>query len=152
MSEGQKRWTRAELLDALEKIWGRYVSLLAQLTGAEQKHFAQRQGYNRPQDLLAHLAAWMEETVRVAPYLLRDERPPHDYANDAEFNARAVEDCQTWTRAQVEAKFEKQRQAFVQLLASLPDEAIPIQRVYRWFSGTIIGHYEEHRLPNGPQI
>ena len=152
MPEGKKRWTRAELLDTMEEIWGRYIPLLAQLPDDEQRQFALRQGYNRPQDLLTHIAAWMEETVRVAPYLLRDERPPRDYANDAEFNARAVEHCRAWSRAQIEAEFEKQRQALIQLLASWPDEALQIRSVYRWLSATIIGHYEEHQLPNGPQI
>ncbi|HEY4720358.1 MAG TPA: hypothetical protein VII92_00815, partial [Anaerolineae bacterium] len=121
MPKAKKRWTRTELLIAMENIWGRYVPLLAQLPADEQTQFARQQGYNRSQDLLAHIAAWMEETVRVAPYLLRDERPPSDYTNDAEFNARAVERCCAWTRVQVETEYEKQRQALTQLIASLPD-------------------------------
>jgi hypothetical protein len=109
--------------------------------------FARQQGYDRPQDLLAHLGAWMAETLRVMPYLLRDERPPRDYANDEQFNRRAVERLQDKELAQVEAWYQKQRRALRKLITQLPEDALSIPRVYRWLSGTIVGHYEEHSLP-----
>ena len=67
-----KRRTRRDLLESLDTIWIEYPRRLQQLPDDEQMRFAQQQGYARPQDLLAHLGAWMEETLRVMPYLQRD--------------------------------------------------------------------------------
>ena len=112
-----------------------------------QMDFARQQGYDRPQDLIAHLGAWMEETVRVMPYLLRDERPPRDYANDQQFNRHAVERFQDRERAQVEAWYQRQRRALRKLIRQLSEDALRITRVYRWLAGTIVEHYAEHPLP-----
>jgi hypothetical protein len=145
-----KHWTRLELLSATDAIWGRYLKILAALPPAQQTAYARRNGYAEPKELIAHVTAWLAETRRVIPYLLRDQSPPRDYANDAEFNARAIDRCQTQSRAQVEAEFKQQRRALKKVLTFLPDEALEISRVYRWLSATIIDHYIEHELPDWP--
>jgi hypothetical protein len=150
MASRRKRWTRAELLAMLDEVWAGYPDRLAALPDDEQLAFARQQGYDRPQDLLAHLGAWMAETLRVMPYLLRDERPLRDYANDEQFNRRAVERFQDKALVQVEAWYQKQRRALRKLIKQLPDDALSIPRVYRWLAGTIVGHYEEHPLPASP--
>ena len=147
MARRTKRWTRAELIAMLDDLWAEYPNRLAALPDDVQVAFARQQGYDRPQDLLAHLGAWMAETLRVMPYLLRDERPPRDYANDEQFNRRAVERFQDKELAQVEAWYQKQRRALRKLITQLPEDAMDIPRVYRWLAGTIVGHYEEHPLP-----
>ena len=143
-----KRLTRAELTEVLDTVWLKYPQRLRRLSKVEQEHFAQRQGYARPQDLLAHLGAWMEETSRVMPYLRRDEKPPRLYRNDAEFNAHAVQCFADRSRAEVEAWYEEQRVALKDLIEQLSDEDFSVPRVYRWLNGTVVGHYEEHQLPH----
>jgi hypothetical protein len=145
--QDSKRRTRRELLELLDTTWAEYPQRLRQLSESAQQRFAQQQGYALPQDLLAHLGAWMEETLRVMPYLQRDEKPPRDYDNDDEFNTRAVQRFTDRPRREVEAWYEQQRLALQQLLAQLSDEDLHQQRVYRWLVGTIVGHYEEHSLP-----
>ncbi|HSD82877.1 MAG TPA: DinB family protein [Anaerolineae bacterium] len=142
-----QHWTRRDLLESLDTVWVEYPRRLQQLPDDEQLRFAQQQGYARPQDLLAHLGAWMEEAVRVMPYLQRDERPPRDYSGDDEFNARAVQRFADRPRREVEAWYEQQRLALQQLVAQLSAEDLQQQRVYRWLVGTIAEHYEEHSLP-----
>jgi hypothetical protein len=142
-----KRLTRAELTEVLDTVWLKYPQRLRRLSKVEQVRFAQRQGYARPQDLLAHLGAWMEETSRVMPNLRRDEKPPRLYRNDAEFNAHAVERFANRSRVEVEAWYEEQRTALKRLIGQLTDDDFHIPRVYRWLNGTIVGHYEEHPLP-----
>jgi hypothetical protein len=141
-----KHWTRAELIESLDTTWKAYPARLAQLPEAEQTRFTRHQGYARPQDLLAHLGAWMEETLRVMPYLQRDERPPRDYTGDDDFNARAVQRFADRPCAEVETWYEQQRASLKQLVSRLPDEALESKRVYRWLVGTIIEHYDEHLL------
>ena len=142
-----KRLTRHDLLEWLDTPWAQYPQRLRELSDAEQVRFAQQQGYARPQDLLAHLGAWMEETLRVMPYLRRDEKPSRTYRNDAEFNAHAVERFTDRSRAEVEAWYEEQRLALKHLVEQLSDEDFSQSRVYRWLNGTIVGHYDEHPLP-----
>ncbi len=147
MTEPVKRWTLRELLGLLDTTWVEYPKRLQQLPDAEQVRFAQQQGYARPQDLLAHLGAWMEETLRVMPYLRRDEKPPRDYSGDDEFNARAVQRFADQSRAAVEAWYEQQRLALKHLLEQFSDDDFAQRRVYRWLVGTIVEHYDEHPLP-----
>jgi hypothetical protein len=142
-----KHWTRTELIESLDMTWRTYPSRLAQLSDDEQMRFSQQQGYARPLDLLAHLGAWMGETLRVMPYLQRDERPPRDYSDDDDFNARAVQRFADRPRSEVEAWYEQQRIALKQVVTQMPDKALETKRVYRWLCGTIIEHYEEHPLP-----
>ncbi len=133
----------------LDEVWVEYPRRLSALPLDAQARFAQQQGYARSQDLLAHLGAWLEEAVRVMPYLQRDERPPRSYANDQQFNAWAVERFADASPADVEAWYEQQRRAVKQLIQQLPDEALEVKRVYRWLVGTIVEHYDEHPLPEG---
>jgi hypothetical protein len=147
MLKRAKRWTRPELIELLETVWRKYPQQLRRLSQNEQLHFAQQQGYARPQDLLAHLGAWMEETLRVMPYLRRDEKPPRTYRDDAEFNAHAVQRFADRSHSEVEAWYEEQRLALKHLIEQLSDEDFGQPRVYRWLNGTIVGHYEEHPLP-----
>jgi hypothetical protein len=142
-----KRRTRAEFNEVLDTLWLKYPKRLRRLSKAEQVSFAQQQGYASPQDLLAHLGAWMEETLRVMPYLRRDERPPRTYRSDAEFNAHAVQRFADRSRAEVEAWYEEQRSALKHLIEQLSDEDFSQPRVYRWLNGTIVSHYDEHPLP-----
>jgi hypothetical protein len=142
-----KRLTRHNLLDWLDTTWAQYPQRLRELPDTEQERFAQQQGYARPQDLLAHLGAWMDETMRVMPYLRRDEKPPRTYRNDAEFNTHVVQRFADRPRVEVEAWYEQQRLALRQLVEQLSDEDLRQPRVYRWLKGTIIGHYDEHPLP-----
>ncbi len=147
MTEPVKRWTLRELLELLDTTWVEYPGRLQQLPEVEQARFAQQQGYARPQDLLAHLGAWMEETLRVMPYLRRDEKPPRDYSGDEEFNARAVQRFAGQSRAAVETWYEQQRLALNHLVEQLSDDDFAQRRVYRWLVGTIVEHYDEHPLP-----
>ncbi len=147
MSKQTKHWTRTEFIESIDTTWKAYPVRLAQLSEDEQARFTQQQGYARPQDLLAHLGAWMEETRRVMPYLQRDERPPRDYIGDDDFNTRAVQRFAERPYAEVETWYEQQRVALKQLVSQLPDAAFESKRVYRWLFGTIVKHYDEHPLP-----
>ena len=142
-----RRKTRTEFIELLDTTWRTYPDRLAQLSDDTQQRFSQQQGYARPQDLLAHLGAWMEETHRVMPYLQRDEKPPRTYRSDNEFNTRAVQRFADRAQGEVEAWYEEQRLALKQLVEQLSDEDFSQPRVYRWLNGTIVGHYDEHALP-----
>lgn len=144
-----ERYIRDELIAMLDDVWAGYPNRLSALPADEQTRFARQQGYTRPQDLLAHLGAWLEESLRVMPYLQRDERPPRDYADDAQFNARAVDRFKDAPSEAVEQWYQQQRLALKLLIQDLSDEVFQIKRVYRWLVGTIVDHYDEHPLPTG---
>lgn len=114
MLKRSKRWTRPEVIELLDTVWRQYPQRLPQLPQTEQARFAQQQGYAQPQDLLAHLGAGMAETLRVLPYLRRDEKPPRADENDEEFNARAVQRFADRPRGEVETWYDQQRLALKQ--------------------------------------
>jgi len=140
-------WTREELITELNTTWRDYPRRLAALPLEAQNRFARQQGCPRPPDVLAHVGAWFEEAVRVLPYLQRDERPPRDYASDAQFNARVLARFRAATPDAVADWYEQQRAALRQHLIDLPPEAFAIKRLQRWLVGTLIDHYTEHALP-----
>ncbi len=142
-----KQWNRADLVESLDTTWQTYPIRLARLADDEQAHFCQQQGYARSQDLLAHLGAWMEETLRVMPYLRCDEKPPRDYSGDDDFNARAVQCFADRSRGEVETWYEQQRLALKHLVEQLSEADFSQSRVNRWLIGTIVDHYAEHALP-----
>ncbi len=147
MLRRNKRWTRAEFIELLDTLWVQYPKRLRRMSREKQVRFAQQQGYARLQDLLAHLGAWMEEARRVMPYLQRAEKAPRLYRSDAEFNAQAVQRFANRSRREVEAWYEEQRAALKHTIEQLSDEAFRLPRVYRWLHGTLVGHYDEHPLP-----
>ena len=141
-------WTRTELIELLDTTWQTYPIRLARLSDDEQARFSQQQGYARSQDLLAHLGAWMEEVLRVMPYLRHDDKPPQDYSGLDDFNERAPQRFADRSRDEVEAWYEQQRVALKQQLEQLSDEDVSQPHIYDWLIGTIVNHYDEHALPD----
>jgi hypothetical protein len=151
MPEDKQRLSREGLLAALDAGWGRLLFTLAQWPDEKQELYARQQGYPRVQDLLAHVCAWWEETLVVVPRIWYHHAPDYDYDIDL-FNARAVTRFQPWTRAQVEAHFEKLRHALAELIRNLPAEAFNDDRIYAWLLNATVEHYEEHQPPRGPRL
>ncbi len=151
MADSQKRLTREELLSALEAGWGRFLSSLAKWSEDKQTIYAVQQGYPRVQDLIAHVCAWSEETLRVVPLLHSRQLAEQEYDIDM-FNARAVTRYQPWTRARIEARFEELRLALAELIRTLPASALDDESVYAWLFETAVEHYREHRPPGGPRL
>ncbi len=138
--------TREQVVGALQDGWGTYVERFERLSPEAQADFLARQGYARLADLLGHVIAWWEEGLQAVPALLDDPAfgsPDHDV--DA-FNAQAVERFRGLDEAAVIRTFESARQAWLALVARLPDDALRNEKIAWRLHIEIIGHLEEHAI------
>jgi hypothetical protein len=136
--------TREQVVGALQDGWGNYVERFEHLSPKMQAAFLARQGYARLADLLGHVIAWWEEGLQAVPALLDDptfSSPDHDV--DA-FNAQAVGRFRGLDEPAVIQIFEGARQAWLALVARLPDDALRNKRIAGRLHIEIIGHLAEH--------
>ncbi len=136
--------TREQVVSALRDGWGTYVERFERLSPEARAAFLARQGYARLADLLAHVVAWWEEGLQAIPALLADPNfssPDHDVDD---FNARAVERFRGLDEPAVIRAFEAARQAWLDLVARLPDDALRSKRIADRLHIEIIGHLAEH--------
>lgn len=138
---------RAQLLDQLEHGWGTYVTRFSQLTPADQTAFLQKQGYARLADLLAHVIAWWERALLKVPRRLADPQLPQEEIDVDAFNGAAVARFRDWEESAVIARFDARRRAWIDLVQSLPTEALADERIHWQLNIEIIGHLEEHAIP-----
>ena len=134
------------LLRALEDGWQAYLPALRALDAADTRTYLAAQGYGRVRDLLAHAAAWGEETLGVVPVLLRGEEIQR--YDDRAFNAQAIARFSVFSSEEVERRFVQAHIALARLLARLPEAALAQDSVYDWLATTIVEHFNEHRPPN----
>jgi hypothetical protein len=151
MSSEERRFSRQELLAALEKGWKQYLPHLAALSEEEQARYAQQQGYQRVEDVIAHIFAWWELSMARTREELDGRMVPLVDDMD-EFNAKVVAQYQNWGRSAIEEKFATALAAFEPFLQDLPEEALENERIHLWLRIDAIDHYEDHRLPNGPAV
>jgi len=136
--------TREQVVGALQDGWGTYVARFERLSPEAQAAFLAGQGYARLADLLGHVVAWWEEGLQAVPALLDDPAfgsPDHDV--DA-FNAQAVERFHGLDEPAVIHTFEAARQAWLALVARLPDDALRNKRIAGRLHIELIGHLAEH--------
>ncbi len=138
--------TRDQIVSALQDGWGTYVERFERLEPGAQAAFLARQGYARLADLLGHVVAWWEEGQPAVSTLLADPTfSSPDYDVDA-FNARAVERFRGQDEPAVIRTFEAARQAWLALVARLPEEALRNERIAGRLHIEIIGHLAEHAI------
>ncbi len=139
--------TREQVVSTLRDDWGTYVERFERLSPEARAAFLARQGYARLADLLAHVVAWWEEGLQAIPALLDDPNlSSPDYDVDT-FNAQAVERFRGLDELAVIRAFEAVRQAWLDLVARLPDDALRNRRITDRLHIEVIGHLAEHVIP-----
>ena len=151
MASQEQRYSRQDLLAALEKGWKHYLSYLSALSPDEQARYAQAQGYARVEDVVAHIFAWWELSMQRTREVLGGKHVP--IADDMdEFNASVVSQYQGWTLPTIEEKFASTLTTFERFLQDLPASALENDCIQLWLRLDAIDHYEDHRLPNAPSV
>jgi hypothetical protein len=138
--------TREQLLHTLQHGWGTYVERLRRLSPEAQAALLAKQGYARLADLLAHVVAWWSEGKPAIEKMLADPNfNSPDYDVDT-FNAQAVERARDLDEPTVIESFERMRQAWLGLVAHLPDDAFQNKKIADRLHIEIIGHLQEHEI------
>lgn len=139
--------TRQEMLDFIEQYWSVYLPTLDSIPVDEREAFAQQQGYPGTKELIAHIAAWWREGIRIVKETMAGQKPALGYSSDDEFNARVLQTSNTQTYEQVEEEFENAREEIAGLIAELPDATFSDPQIYDQFYGEIVAHYRQHVPP-----
>ncbi len=138
---------RKKVLDVLQTGWATYVERFYCLSSEAQATFLVKQGYVRFADVLAHIIAWWEEGKRAVENLLNDpdfNLPEYDV--DA-FNAQAIERFRNLSDPAVIHSFEYTREALLNLIISLPDDAFQNKKISERLHIEVVGHLGEHDIP-----
>jgi hypothetical protein len=136
-------FTRALFLQALDE-WGSYPEAFARLPESEQASFLQEQGYASCRDLLAHVAAWWEESrARIGDVLAKRPAPPQHHSFDS-FNAAAVNRFQGRPAEEFTTWYESQRHAMIAMLHAMTEDQLMSSRVGGWLDGVVLEHLKEH--------
>lgn len=144
MIDPQHRLSRDELVASLESGWGAFLERLEGWPEARAAAYARAQGFERVEDLLAHVHAWWGELLREVPAALGGEPPTRVEDVDA-FNAAAVQRARAWEPARVRREARGRYHAVVDLLSGLSDADLENEEVYGWAMGESVTHWDMHR-------
>lgn len=140
--------TRTQLLGTLNDGWATYVARYRALSPGDQQQWLAAQGYPRFADLLSHVVAWWVDGQLVIARVVADpDYPLCDYDVDA-FNAEAVAQYAALDEAAMIAAYEQARAGWIPLINGLSDAALQNPKIADRLRPEILGHLEEHALPD----
>jgi len=140
--------SRFLVVDMLENDWASYIEDFNRLDIEKQKEFLSKQGFENFHDLLAHVIGWWEQGARIITGILDSPGfiwQSHD--TDA-YNVELTEKYSTWSDDDLLRHYECVRLAMLELTANLPDDAFLSKDIEGWLKDDIVGHYDEHPIPN----
>jgi hypothetical protein len=133
-------------LDTLENLWSTYVDDFNHLDAEAEKEFLQRQGFETFHDLLAHVAGWWEEGIRI---IIGIQSGPGFTWQEPEvdaFNVVLVEKYKSWSDAELYKHFESLQLELIKLTAGLPEQAFLNKDLEGWLAADVVSHYDEHAI------
>jgi hypothetical protein len=140
--------TRTQLLATLNDGWATYVARYHALPAGDREQWLAAQGYTRFADLLAHVVAWWVDGQQVIERMAADpDYPLRDYDVNA-FNAEAVAQYAALDETAMITAYEQARAGWIPLINGLSDAALQNPKIADRLRPEILGHMEEHALPD----
>ena len=139
-------FTMREVIHMLDGGWRVYVDRFNALSPEMQADFLKKEGFETFHDLLAHVIGWWEEGLWVitgildAPSFIWEERDV-----DA-FNRELVEKYRSWSDDDLLLHYENVREAFLDLVSELPEDALTNEDIAGWLKADVIDHLEDHKI------
>ena len=97
-------------------------------------------------DALAHLIYWHEICLWSLRSTMDGTYVPVDLSNVDESNHKAVADKSALANSQLIDDFKRTGSEIVETMLQVPDELWNTKpRLFKWVTGTTLGHYPEHR-------
>ena len=140
------RFTLREVIHVLEGGWGVYVNQFNALSPEAQKAFLQKEGFETFHDLLAHIIGWWEEGLWVITGILDDPNFTWEERDVDTFNRELVEKFRSWGKADLLLHYENVREAMLDLVAELPENALDNEDIRNWLQADVIEHLEDHKI------
>lgn len=131
-------------LDTLENEWSQYVGEFDRFENKDE--FLKKQGFERFEDILAHVIGWWSEGIVVAEAALADSAYVYNEPDADVFNKELVEKYKVMSAAEVREAFGNNRIAFTAIIRDLPDRAFENQTIERWLAMDVVEHLDEHAI------
>ena len=134
-------------LDTLQNEWAEYADKFKRLDEAKQKEFLSKQGVDSFHDLLAHILGWWEEGARIITGILDSPSFQWTEPDVDQFNVEITRKFASWSEADLMQHYEIVRQALIDLVHDLPDDAFRNKDIEDWLATDVVRHYDEHAMP-----
>jgi hypothetical protein len=132
----------------LENEWGTYIADFNRLDTEKQTEFLSKQGFQSFHDLLAHIVGWWEEGARIITGIVNNPGFTWESYDTDAFNVELTEKYSAWSDDDLFKHYESVRLAMMDLTANLPDDFFLNKDIEGWLRDDVVGHYDEHPLPN----
>jgi hypothetical protein len=96
---------------------------------------------------LAHIIGWWEEGLWVITGILEDPSFTWEERDTDTFNRELVQKYRHWNHEDLLIHFENVREAMLDLIAELPEDALTNKDIRGWLYADVIEHLEDHRIP-----
>lgn len=135
------------VVDILENEWAEYTENFKRLDAEKQNEFLSKQGVENFHDLLAHIIGWWEEAARIITGIT--DSPSFTWTDPAtdQFNLELTKKYSAWSDNDLFEHYSTVRQALVELVADLPDDAFLNKDIESRLASDVIWHYDSHVVP-----
>jgi len=138
--------TLKQVMQVLEEGWGEYVKQFNTLSFEAQAAFLQREGFATFHDLLAHVIGWWEEGLWIITGILDDPSFTWQERDTDTFNRELIEKYRSWSQEDLLLHYENVREALLNLVAELPEDALTNKDIRGWLYADVIEHLEDHKI------
>lgn len=141
-----QEFTLRDVMRVLEEGWGEYIQQFNALSPEERKSFLQKEGFANFHDLLAHVIGWWEEGLWIITGILDDPSFTWEERDTDAYNVELIEKFRSWGEEDLLLHYENVREALLDLVADLPENALANEDIRYWLYEDVIMHLEDHKI------
>jgi hypothetical protein len=138
--------SRFLILDLLQNEWQTYIRDFQRLEREKQNEFLAKQGFANFHDLLAHIAGWWEEGIRIINGILSSPSFTWQDPEVDPFNAELIRKFSTWSDEDIFRHYEAVRLALIDVVQDLPEDGFLHGDIAAWLADDVVHHYDEHPI------
>jgi len=139
-------FTLKDVMRVLEQGWGEYIKQFNELSPEAQTAFLEKEGFATFHDLLGHVIGWWEEGLWVITGILENPGFTWNERDVDAFNRELVEKFRSWGEDDLLLHYENVREALLNLVADLSEDALSNKDIREWLEADVIEHLDDHRI------
>ncbi len=139
-------FTLRQVMQVLEEGWGEYIKQYNALSPEAQRAFLKKEGFDSFHDLLGHIVGWWEEGLWIITGIIEDPSFTWEERDTDAFNLELIEKFRSWSEQDLLLHYENVREALLDLVAELPEDALTNKDIREWLESDVIDHLEDHKI------